>query len=571
MLYNYTVTPLKEDHFEERVEDIIELVQSGVSVMPLFSMTLVPEGNPVWDKVTPLAALFQEYKEALAPHGIPVGILVQASLGHGYEICPNPFQKYKNLSDGREEFVCCPEDPAFIEHFSGVMRTLAEAGPAAIMLDDDFRLSIRPGKGCVCPLHVKEFNRRTGLSVTEDELRAYIAAHPKGDALTRLYTQTQVDSLVKAARAFRAAIDEVDPTIQGINCTSGYFCDSVADTNPIFAGAGNPTMVRLPNGVYAPLSVRGFSALMLEGAVSAAKLKKHGIRILLAETDTIPFNRYGKGAYHLHAHYTASLLDGMKGAKHWLYRSTAFEPDSGRAYRRILSRHAKMYETLATLSDGIRWQGLNSAFLIQEELPYDAAKLSRWHSHDWVVKNIERMGLPFYFSENFEGVTFLEGDIVGDMTDRQLDELFHASVFIDGTAAQALIRRGYGAQLGVDVTEWDGGRVSGECFDADATVACTKQKDLKKLCIRDAAARAISYNYVSEGGTLIVSLYNLGYDPVDTTCLCLEKEPTEISHLQPDGTFVPVSFCRTAEGLYALDVPALPMYPVILRIQQDGE
>ena len=50
MLYNYSVTHLKEDHFEERCQDIIDLVKRNVITMPLFCMTLVPEGNPVWDK-----------------------------------------------------------------------------------------------------------------------------------------------------------------------------------------------------------------------------------------------------------------------------------------------------------------------------------------------------------------------------------------------------------------------------------------------------------------------------------------------------------------------------------------
>lgn len=642
MLYNYTVTPLKEDNFEKRVEDIVNLYKNKITIMPLFSMTLVPEGNPVWDKAGKMVKLFEKYRDALEKEGVPSGILVQASLGHEYRIEPNPFQKYVRLRDGQETFVCCPEDEEFIKHFCSVLKTLAKARPKAIMLDDDFRMSVRPGLGCVCPLHVAEFNRIAGTNMTCDELREYILGAPHHDRLVDIYRQTQIDSLVKAAKAFRAAVDEVDPTIQGINCTSGHFCDSVIHTNPIWAGKGNPTMVRVPNGIYAPVSVRGFSDLMRQGAVCASKLKKHGIDIVLSETDTIPFNRYGKGARHLHAHYTASMLEGLKGAKHWLYRSTAFEQNSGKAYRAILAKHSGMYEKLAELSDGIEWLGANSAFIEQEKFLYDRENFRRYHDNDWVILNLERMGLPFYFSEQHSKATFLEGDIVRDMTDEQINAAFTASVFLDGQSAKDLIERGYGDLLGVEVSEWDGRRVSGECFDENGYVACTSQKNLKelKLC----GAEAVSYNYVmqdgkakflspavtkftrpdgkisvvycgsptarfhyTEGfaflnetrkaqfvsllkeagaldtyfvgdeeiclragrltdGSLLVSMYNLGYDPADVV-LYLEKEPKTAKVMQPDGTLKDVKFEALGGGEYKFDAVAEPMYPVILIIE----
>ncbi len=191
------------------------------------------------------------------------------------------------------------------------------------MLDDDFRLMLKGGQGCACPLHMAEFNRRTGRSMTREELAVHIASHEEDDPLTQVFRDTQRDSLIKAAKAFRAAVDSVDPTIQGINCTSGHLCESVEYTNKIWAGEGNPTIVRIPNGIYAPITVRGFSDLMRNAAICSSKLKKRGIEIILAETDTIPFNRYAKSARYLHAHYAASILEGLKGAKHWLSRSTA--------------------------------------------------------------------------------------------------------------------------------------------------------------------------------------------------------------------------------------------------------
>ena len=466
--------------------------------MPLFSMTLTPEGNPVWDKVGKMAKLYARYRDALEKDGVKCGILVQASLGHGYVITPNPFQCYIGMTDGKEYFSCCPEDENFIKHFCDVLKTLAKERPAVIMLDDDFRLMHRPGRGCGCPLHMEEFNRRTGLNMTREELAAHIASHDENDELTDVFRDTQRDSLIKAAKAFRAAVDSVDPTIQGINCTSGHTCESVIYTNKIWPGEGNPMMVRVPNGIYAPITVRGFSDLMRNAAICGSKLRKHDIDIILAETDTVPFNRYAKGARYLHAHYTASILEGLKGTKHWLTRSAAFEPESGKAYREILAKNYGLYEKLSQLSDEIQWVGINGVFLEQEKVLFKTTSVWRYHTCEWIAKNIERMGLPFYFAEENHGIAIIEDGIIPDMTDSQIASLFQGSVIMDGQSAEDLIQRGYGDLLGVDVKPWEKGNVSGESFDGTINCTCTKQKNLKEIQIINDGVKAISYNYCSK-------------------------------------------------------------------------
>ena len=54
MLHTYSVTPMGEDHFEERVADLVYQVKAGITTVPLLMMILHPEGNPVWDKATPM-------------------------------------------------------------------------------------------------------------------------------------------------------------------------------------------------------------------------------------------------------------------------------------------------------------------------------------------------------------------------------------------------------------------------------------------------------------------------------------------------------------------------------------
>ena len=82
-LHSYTIMNLDKSHLEEICQDIKEQYESGVCSCALFKMTLVPEGNPPANKVTPLCERYARFRDRLNEMGIPNGVLVQASVGHG--------------------------------------------------------------------------------------------------------------------------------------------------------------------------------------------------------------------------------------------------------------------------------------------------------------------------------------------------------------------------------------------------------------------------------------------------------------------------------------------------------
>ena len=496
MLYNYSVLPLFEDHFEERVASIVNDVKTGAITTPLFIMSLVPEGDPVVDKLKPLEKSYIRYRDALLDEGIECAILVQSSLGHGYKLTPAPFRRIVNLNTGATFDAYCPEDEGFIEYMKDIGSRLAALKPKAIMLDDDFRLAYRPGGGCACPYHIAEFNHRAGTDMTREALYRNLSEGGFKNPFGRIFAEVERDSLVKLAEAFRSAIDEIDPSIQGINCTSGFYCEAVQYTNKVFAGKGNPTIVRLPNGIYAPESVRRISDLFLRTAVCKARLKRAGIDLLLSETDTIPFNRYAKSARYLHSQYSMCLLEGLSGAKHWLTRTSSYEPSSGVEYRRILAKHRGLYEKLSEIGTaGIDWVGVCSSFTEMETPYWNMPCYSLEQSVGrWVVKNIEAMGLPFYFAEGAAPAAFLDGCQVHLMTDEQIEEIFRGSVFLDGDCAKALYDRGFGHYLGVEVVDWDLDYPSAEAYDDEATLRSSVQKNPKHLKVIADGVEVLSNN-----------------------------------------------------------------------------
>ena len=72
-LFSYTIMPLDMEHLEEICQDIKEQFDSGICSCALFSMTLVPEGNPPADKASILCKKYDKFKARLDELGVPSG------------------------------------------------------------------------------------------------------------------------------------------------------------------------------------------------------------------------------------------------------------------------------------------------------------------------------------------------------------------------------------------------------------------------------------------------------------------------------------------------------------------
>ena len=68
------------------------------------------------------------------------------------------------------------------------------------MIDDDFRLTRRGGKGCACPKHLEKFNSATGKNFTREQLWEYIDTHPMDDEINEAFLITQRETLINTAQ-----------------------------------------------------------------------------------------------------------------------------------------------------------------------------------------------------------------------------------------------------------------------------------------------------------------------------------------------------------------------------------
>ena len=468
-MYSYSIMNDLAGHEEEICLDIKRQYDGKIADLALFSVAITPENTPPIPKAKNFVDKYTVYRDKLAEMGAECGILAQATVGHGYKMhYPMPFTRYIGAFDDEPSFASCPLDEDFRAYLREAMATFASARPRMIMVDDDFRLIARRGRGCACPLHMKRLGELLGREISVEELRARLVG--KGDEdvrVTEAFIATQGEALIGAAVAMREGIDSVDPTLQGAFCCCGNSAEFAGEVAEIIAGKGNPVIVRINNGNYTPAGAKGLSVIAERAATQMAAIRgKVSVSAFLAETDTCPQSRYSTSAHNLHAHYAATILEGASGAKHWITRLANFEPRSGEAYRKMLSKYSGYYTALAELYPKLEFVGCRIPLcdkpfynLDPRIESFNAPFMSGWSSCV-----IERMGIPLYFSENAGGVCCFDGDTDFKFTDGQIMEMLSGAVLLDGACARRLCERGFSQYLGVRCEEWDGGTPSGDSF-----------------------------------------------------------------------------------------------------------
>ena len=482
-LHSYTIMYPDTNHLEEICADIKAQYESGVADCALFQMTLVPEGNPPSDKATILCEKYKQFKRRLDEMGLKSGILVQASVGHGWILGEMfPYQTHVNFTDGVATRVVCPCDNGFKDYIYKALATVAKAEPDTIMIDDDFRTIWFKGEGCACPLHMERFNKKAGTNLTDRELWNIVNEKtPLAKEYTDIYINDQMESLVETAKVMRAGIDSVNPKLPASYCCCGNNVEFAYEIASVLAGEGNPIEVRINNGNYTPQGARFFSRVFHRAATQIAKLKGK-VDILLAETDTCPQNRYSTGAMSLHTHFTGSILEGANGAKHWITRLITYEPESGKSYRKVLSKHRGFYEKLAELQPQLKWRGCRIFVPDTPDFTYGRVK-EEWDGWSYCV--LEKMGLPMYFSPDKTGVVCLEGDVDTRLSDEDIRELLRGNVILASDTAKNLCERGFSKYLGVDVKEWTGKQPIREKIKATGGFVAIQQKIKELVPISD--------------------------------------------------------------------------------------
>lgn len=201
--------------------------------------------------------------------GLEAGVWLDG-LGHGAPLTgpesymAGRYTPIRGLDGSESQDSYCPLDPAFSRDYCAMIRDVAALEPALILIDDDFRLSLRSGHdvGCACSRHLEAFSQRLGESVSRQALAERVFAGGP-NRYRDLWLDLMGDTLRRFAQDLRQSVNSVNPAIRLGHCA----CIPTWDTD----GVDSLELARILAGPTRPL-------LRLIGAPYWAATRSFGMR-----------------------------------------------------------------------------------------------------------------------------------------------------------------------------------------------------------------------------------------------------------------------------------------------------
>ena len=494
------IMPCMRGREEVVAKDAVEYAERTGNAYVLYSLTLHPQGFPAMKTVDAAVESYRRFASLVAGTKVRPAILLQAIIGHWTsdlaEKEAEPWQRAINVKGVVTRF--CPLDPRYRDYIRTVGRKLAECHPAFILGDDDIR-AFSPDAECFCPLHTAAFNRRTGRSLAPEQYRALIASADYRSSEHKAFTDLQRDTVVGVCKAIREGIDDVDPSIPAGVCEPGWVWSSaqIVDHARGIAAKGQIPFLRLANGIYTEGAPK--AEIALRTLCTMAKIGRHrpaGV-LMMDEADTFPHNLFSKSSVAFHGKLVVGAFLGLNGAKAWHVNGHRADLPISRHYTDVLAAHRGLYDAVAASVLGATQTGV--LVPCHPEFPTEsAANRKGVRSYDqkgWGDLVFGNFGIPFQATYDFDadGVYALSGAAAVDrFSDDQLRRMLAKKALVDGHAAEALVRRGLGDLLGVEIPS-ERPLVTGDYDEMNARAMPYPKRVQPTIFRADASAKVLSW------------------------------------------------------------------------------
>jgi len=251
-------------HVDEKLEQLVAYCKNGRidDVMFFVNEEDLNQGHLTLEETVPWMEVIAKAKPMLSAIGVTTSINPWSTLIHsnsGRTLRPGQKIELMMDSEGKQSTaVACPLGPEWRNYISEMYAYYATLEPNMIWVEDDFRLhNHRPMKwgGCFCDVHMAEFSRRIGRTVSREEFIAGVIKPGEPHPFRKVWLDTGRDTMSESARRIGEAVHKVSPkTIVGL--MSSYpevHCAEGRDWNGILsglAGSGTPMVDRPSLGAY---------------------------------------------------------------------------------------------------------------------------------------------------------------------------------------------------------------------------------------------------------------------------------------------------------------------------------
>ena len=454
------IIPSSPGREEIAAADAVEFAERTGNPYCLYSMTLHPQGKPAMKTVDAAVASYRKWADHLKGSKVKPAILLQAIIGHWTQDLAEKeresWQRAVNVEGTVTRY--CPLDPGYRAYIRETARKLAACAPALILSDDDVR-PFSPKAECTCPLHVAEYNRRTGRNLTAEEMRRLLLSADRRSPEHTAFVEMQRDTVAGVCALIREGIDSVDPGIPSGVCEPGWAWARryIADNAFAMAGPAHTAWARLANGRYSEGAAKQeLGQLVMRTMSGIERMRGSGV-LLLDEADTWPHNLWSKSSVAFHAKLATGAFLGLKGAKMWLVNAHKGAYPVSRHYTDILARHRGFYSAVSATVRETAMEGV----LIPCSSDYPAFNAARgngsneaFEDRGWAQIVFSWYGIPFAATRDFgrRGIYALGGkNALDHLSDDDIRRIFSHKVLVDGQALRALARRGFSELTGAQI------------------------------------------------------------------------------------------------------------------------
>lgn len=441
------VVGLLDAYMEEQVAELVRMSATNTADIHMISFHIVPEGDPLIDKISIFEKKYLKAKKIAADRGAAdycrFGILMNSIFGHAKPFHKSAFQYMESPEPWAKELARnfpCPLDKDFIKYVEACSERIGALRPDLMLVDDDFRV-IGGRNACVCPLHVKAVNERFGLNLTQESLSKHLLGYTKEDrAVADKLDIISREAMENLAKTIRRAVDKTDPAIRIGLCNNPSDVHYLKNVPAILAGKGNKSLLRVGASRYQRDSNRDFGQFLQYVAYQQDWFNPDEI---CGELDTYPRNRYSISAQALHNQFAVEIMFGATYGKFWPTRTHTWEPKSAIPFKEMFRKNRGFYNELSRqVKKTVSHSGLTTVIPPLFKSAWNGRSRDTFDYGNWLATCGTVMGLPVQFSKAGNAPAFLTGHNIAKIDDENLRKILSKGAILDSTAAFALQDRG---------------------------------------------------------------------------------------------------------------------------------
>mgnify|MGYP000919092934 CR=1 FL=1 len=359
----------------------------------------------------------------------------------------------------------CPLDPVWREKYvKPIYTVLAETGPDFIWTDDDIgRLSGHgvPGPGCFCPICMKRLHDRLGYSGDVKGLNAFFTDAEKGEARRRAMMTLNREVYADLLKYIREVVHAVDPkiVIGVMDSITAYTGNNYEEKFRALAPTGTEEVFFRPGGGYYN-DIGGLGGVLSkanEMGYESAYLPD-GVAVNESEIETFQYQLLHKANFSLKTESLAYMAAGTRGTA-W----NVFPFADNETYEAVAPR-IESCEKVRVEADAIVaacgrakprgvWNGRGRDYFVGNK---NGGRTGEWMQEEWWEKGfwqseLQMTGLPAAYREEECEVCAPNAQAVWSWTKEQLERRLAGGLYLPLDAAQAIIDRGYGEDLGFKI------------------------------------------------------------------------------------------------------------------------